>query len=107
MIAKFPCTSCGQCCRNVHRLLDVTHDNPVFNDLIHRFPYKLKEDGAFGMLTDTGLCSVYDQRPLLCNLKLAALLLGLHDDDWMRWQADERNIMIEEAGLDEKFKVLL
>ena len=107
MITKFPCTSCGQCCRNVHRLLDVTHDDPVFNDLISRFPYKLKEDGSCEMLTDSGLCSVYDQRPLLCNLKRAALLLGFHDDDWMNMQADECNKMIDEAGLDEKFKVLL
>ena len=59
------------------------------------------------MLTDDGLCSVYDKRPLLCNLKLAAVLLGLHDADWMKMQADECNRMIDEAGLDEKFKVLL
>ena len=35
------------------------------------------------------------------------VLLGLHDDDWMHMQADECNKMIDEAGLDEKFKVLL
>jgi len=106
-MTKFPCTSCGQCCKNVHRLLGVTYDNPIFNDLIDRFPYKTNKDGSCEMLTDEGLCSVYDKRPLLCNLRLSSLLLGLPDDGWMQMHADECNKMIDEAGLDEKFKVLL
>jgi Fe-S-cluster containining protein len=59
------------------------------------------------MLTDDGLCSVYENRPLLCNLKLAALLLGYTNDDWMELQATECNSMIKEAGLDEKYKVMV
>ena len=103
----FPCTSCGQCCKNVGFRLSQTYDNPILNDLIDRFPYKAKDDGSCEMLTDDGLCSVYDHRPLVCNVKLGALLLGLYDDNWMEIQADECNKIIEEANLDDKFKVVL
>ena len=104
---SFPCTSCGQCCRNVHYLLDMPDDGSVYSELIRRFPYNTNEDGSCEMLTDDGLCSVYENRPLLCNLKLAALLVGYTNDDWMKLQATECNSMIKEAGLDEKYKVMV
>ena len=102
---KFPCTSCGQCCRVVGRLLDQTFDNPIYNDLVRRFPYGTDLNGSCEMLTDDGLCSVYDHRPLLCNLKLAALLMGFVDDSWIKLQADDCNQLIDEAGLDVEYRI--
>jgi len=103
----FPCTSCGECCRHVQSRLTQTYDDPILNDLMNRFPYKAREDGSCEMLTDDGLCSVYDHRPLVCNVKLGALLLGLYNDDWVQMQADACNEMIKKANLDDKFKVVL
>ena len=103
----FPCSSCGQCCRVVGRLLKTSFINPIYNDLIRRFPYETNVDGSCVMLTDEGLCSVYDHRPLLCNLKLAALLMGFTDNSWMEIQAEDCNCLIDEAGLDDSYKIRL
>ena len=107
MINDFPCSSCGECCRHVQDYLDVQYDDPVYNELINRFPYNTNEDGSCEMLTKDGLCSAYENRPLLCNLKKAALLAGFRDDSWMQMQAEVCNRLIDEAGLDNSYKIVL
>ena len=59
------------------------------------------------MLTEEGLCSVYESRPLLCNVKLGAQLLRIDELEWYRMNQLGCNSMIREAGLDESFLVSL
>lgn len=49
----FECDKCGECCRNLHK-------SPIYNDLHYG-------DGICRYLTGE-LCSIYDNRPLLCRV---------------------------------------
>ena len=77
------------------------------NELVRRFPYQTKDDGSCEMLTEEGKCSVYESRPLLCNVKLGAQLLQIDELEWYRMNQLGCNSMIREAGLDESFLVSL
>lgn len=65
----FPCTGCGACCTKIGGLLDpkVKFEEPD-RTLVEQFPYKAREDGSCEMFID-GKCSVYESRPVLCNIK--------------------------------------
>lgn len=52
----FPCIACGQCCRNVHL-------SPLTN-------YLSRGDGVCQYLDeDSNLCSIYEERPLVCKVE--------------------------------------
>lgn len=52
----FPCTACGQCCRNVH--------------LSRLTEYLSRGDGICRYLDEnSNLCSIYEERPLVCNVE--------------------------------------
>jgi Fe-S-cluster containining protein len=103
----YPCTGCSQCCRRIQAVLEMSHDHPVIQELVHRFPYQSRQDGSCEMLTTEGRCSVYDSRPLLCNIQLGAKLLKMDEQEWYRLNQLGCNEMIREAGLDESFLVTL
>ena len=64
----FNCTGCGQCCQKVGHILEDSHRNiPWMRSMVEAFPYKVKEDGSCEMLVDNR-CSVYEDRPLMCNI---------------------------------------
>lgn len=55
-LLPFPCTACGQCCRNVH-LSDQT-------------AYLDRGDGTCLHFNETTkLCTIYDGRPLICQVE--------------------------------------
>jgi Fe-S-cluster containining protein len=76
-------------------------------ELVKRFPYKTTESGACEMLLDDGRCSVYERRPLLCDIKMGGVLLKVAEKDWFRLNAQACNQMIEEAGLGKEYLVSL
>ena len=108
-MSKFPCTQCGLCCTKVNlgKWLepDITTD-PFIKFIVSKFPYKLTEDGSCEMLVD-GLCSVYEDRPLLCNIPLGGKALGLDEREWFELSMQNCNMLIREAGLDPKYLVSL
>ena len=63
----FNCTSCGECCKH----MDVVLNRPAPYAFLQRatdaFPYGFKENGHCEKL-DGNTCTVYDNRPLLCNI---------------------------------------
>lgn len=71
---RFPCTSCGACCRNVGKsvllaklLIENGSEEPVVKELA-AFPFEPDEFGACPMLVDNE-CSVYKNRPDICNVQ--------------------------------------
>lgn len=53
---RFPCTACGQCCRNVH-LSELTN-------------YLNRGDGTCRHFDDSSLlCTIYEDRPLICRVE--------------------------------------
>jgi Fe-S-cluster containining protein len=74
-MSDFPCTSCGICCQRAGRavvaarmLLDRGETNPYVKE-VAAFPYAFDETGRCSQLTADNKCSVYDHRPLICNIK--------------------------------------
>jgi len=68
----FKCSKCGACCRMIFFAIDQANkehnkDDPIA-ELIRSFPYKVRADGSCSMLGDDGLCTVYEHRPLICNV---------------------------------------
>lgn len=52
----FPCTACGQCCKNVH--------------LSEQTNYLNRGDGTCRHFDDENLlCNIYEQRPLICRIE--------------------------------------
>jgi len=104
-MADFPCTSCGECCKRLGDALSASFVNPIQQELIDRFPYKAKPDGSCEMLNDQNQCSVYSHRPLICNIKIVALLLKKDELDYYKLRAEACNKMIKQANLDEKYLI--
>ena len=74
-------------------------------DLVSVFPYRPKPDGSCPKLTEDGLCSVYDSRPIICNINLAAQVLNHDITDWYRINAENCNNLINNAGLSTDYLV--
>ena len=102
----FPCTSCGLCCKTVGKLLDSEVPHPFLQSLVNAFPYDTV-DNVCSMLGDDGLCTTYQDRPLLCNIKALGIALGVDQNEWYKLQADTCNKVIDEFKLDGKYKVVL
>ena len=111
-MTDFPCTQCGECCKHIG--LSFNPDSlaykkapTVIKDLIDSFPYKINPDNSCSMLTSDNLCSVYDERPIICNIKMGGFLLRIDQKTWYKTLADQCNTLITNAGLDPKYLVNL
>jgi Fe-S-cluster containining protein len=109
-LTDFPCTSCGQCCRLIGLHFD--HSNPVYQnspqavkDLMDNFPHPINSDNSCSMLDENGLCSIYEDRPIICNTKYAPQLLNLTKPQFNNYMAQSCNKLIDDADLDRKFLV--
>ena len=79
MNETFPCTSCGECCKKMGLLLNSKeHFDPFTRFVLDKFPYKTQfQNGWCEKLTEDNKCSVYDDRPLLCNIRAMAAARGV------------------------------
>ena len=67
---SFPCTMCGLCCKQIGALRAGKPNLAGWvQDMITAFPYDHDESGACSQLQPDNSCGVYENRPLLCNLK--------------------------------------
>lgn len=57
---KFPCSGCGLCCTKID-IIGKLYGKDVF-------PYSWDETGRCEKLTDDNKCSIYNDRPLICNV---------------------------------------
>ena len=103
---NFPCTKCGLCCKQLGDTLANKDSLPQkLQDLLSIFPYRPKPDGSCPKLTEDGLCSVYESRPIIFNITLSAKLYNHDITDWYRINADNCNNLIEKAGLSTDYLV--
>lgn len=92
----FPCTSCGLCCYQAARI----------KLLEPSFPYKAREDGSCEKLVGRR-CSVYKDRPEICNIDRIAERYHLDKQEFYRRNAAACNALIEQAGEDPKYRVII
>jgi Fe-S-cluster containining protein len=87
---KFPCTSCGACCRRVH--------------LYPPFPKDwVREDGACKYLTEDNQCLIYETRPDICRIGHGFNKYNLSEMEYHKLNAMICNRFMEEDGIPEKF----
>ena len=67
-MAEFHCTSCGLCCKNIGGILNVPPAMAFLAQAKRDFPYQARADGSCEKLDENNRCTVYDNRPLLCNI---------------------------------------
>jgi Fe-S-cluster containining protein len=104
---KFPCTGCGQCCRQLGEILEAaaTSGDESFVLLARVFPYTPRPDGSCPMLINNQ-CAVYAERPILCNLERLQRIMEIPDEVWFQLNAASCNKLIRDAGLSEELLVL-
>lgn len=103
----FPCTSCGLCCKKIQEIkenIESYKELPVMYQAIQEFPYGVKEDGSCLKLTN-GLCEVYEDRPLLCNIRRLGEEAGYDQLAWYKLNALSCNTLILSSDLDESYIV--
>ncbi len=92
---SFPCTQCGLCCKLVGKVLDnIENLDPIRRSLADNFPYKPKDDGSCEMLSEDGLCTVYHDRPDICNISTVAKALNISLTDYYLQSAKNCNKLI-------------
>ncbi len=104
-VMDFPCTSCGECCKRIGKILQTEIDDPITQLLVERFPYKTDATGACEMLGADNKCMVYDNRPLLCDIKKGAVVYGVGKKQWYLLNAQMCNKFMDDAGLDVSFRI--
>lgn len=102
----FPCTGCGACCMVIGKVLSNVDclDNPVLRAAVEVFPYKADENGVCEKLIDNK-CSVYDDRPIMCNVAALGQLLGRNPYEFYSENIKYCNQLIDLFGLDESYKI--
>ena len=86
----FPCTQCGACCKRA----GATGLMPS------------KEDGSCIYLNKDNTCSIYHQRPDVCNIdKMRRKQTKLSKKEYYRLSAKICNHFIKEDNLDDKYKI--
>ena len=108
---SFACTGCGLCCRNVGQTIEAVKkmDGSIpFVKAFQFFTYKADASGACEKLDKDGKCTVYDNRPLVCNVEKMFEKFHKKKTTRMRHyyeQAQICNVSIRNNDLPDKFLV--
>jgi Fe-S-cluster containining protein len=79
-------------------------ENYVMRLAAKTFPYKTDSSGACEKLVD-GKCSVYEDRPLLCNVKELGAAMRVNETQWFKANALACNRIIDLLNLDPSYKI--
>ena len=71
------------CCQRMDKVKKTIYPWDWMNKLVADFPYDTDEAGQCEMLID-GQCSVYEMRPMLCNIERIADMIdiGMNKETW-------------------------
>lgn len=101
-MTDFPCTSCGCCCKRI----DILKISEEVNDpdSIFYFPYE-SNNGVCENLTSDNKCSIYETRPLICNVARLAETLDLEKTSFFQRNIVSCNQMMDDDKIDESFRI--
>ena len=88
----FPCIGCGACCRRVGQVLKFPEDHPL------HFPYSHTNNVCEKLIDNK--CSVYENRPLICNVEKVAEFLGAEKQSFYAENVKYCRIFAKEDGID-------
>jgi len=95
-MSQFNCTACGLCCKRVGKTKDAAiermkqgEDSEMLREIV-AFPYSYDEKGVCSKLGPDNLCTVYDHRPLICQVQKfrEVYLPTLSEEKWYEIQED-------------------
>lgn len=93
---SFPCTSCGACCKSIKGIDFLKeHDSG---------------DGCCKYLDENNLCSIYEERPLLCNIDRAYAMIfsaNYSKEEFYSINAEACNKLQSSLCIDNSFRVIL
>jgi len=108
---EFPCTGCSLCCknlRNIHRDALKFPEGSIVRIAAETFPFTWDDSGTCIKL-QSSRCSVYEGRPLLCNVKALSTLwarqAGCSIQDIYALTAESCNSLIDSYSLPSEFKI--
>ena len=104
---SFGCVSCGLCCTRIRHAQQNLDKMPPFEaEAMKKFPYATKEDGSCAKLGEDGKCTVYETRPLVCDMNRMYNKFyrprGLSKTEWQNMNAAACNSMLEQANRTER-----
>ncbi len=96
---SFNCSGCGLCCTRIAKIKATVHPMNWMQILVNDFPYGTDADGACMKLVD-GQCSVYEDRPLLCDIEGIAdkMDIGMSKKQWFEMNYKGCEFLQREAG---------
>lgn len=99
---SFPCTGCGCCCKRLNKA-----DTSIINDKNNPlyFPYLFDETGRCEKLTNDNRCSVYNERPLVCNIDRMIDQSGVKRNIQHSIINNICNKLMDEDNIDLKFRI--
>jgi len=103
---EFPCTFCGCCCSHVDMAIENARKSPhpVWNNSAETFPFSYDINGKCEKLINNK-CSVYEDRPLLCNLKKLGELLELDTKTWYYMVSKSCNQLMDQENVPDEYRI--
>jgi Fe-S-cluster containining protein len=100
---KFPCSGCGCCCKRIKSVVDFLKLKDTNSPLY--FPYHWDSKGACNKLNDQNECTVYEIRPLICNVEKLTEFLGYDKKEFYKENILACNKMMDEDGIPSQFRI--
>lgn len=103
--AVFPCSGCGACCRRINKAVENLGLENIDKYSELYFPYKWDDTGRCEMLTDDNKCSVYEKRPLICNVDKLLSMIDIPKEQFYAMNIVVCNMMMDEDDLHIKYRI--
>lgn len=104
MDIKFPCSGCGCCCKRLNIVVANIEKLDDENKEILKFPYNYP-NGICENLTEDNKCSVYENRPLICNFDKFSEFYAQDKPSFYNEIIKSCNKMMDEDNIDNSFKL--
>lgn len=101
----FPCSGCGACCRRIKTIVESLeeYNNDFYSK--NEFPYNWDESGRCEMLSEDNKCKVYENRPLICNVKEVSSFYSMSQEKFYLLNASVCNSLMDEDGTPKEFRL--
>ena len=95
------CNGHATCCTHIGTLIAARGKiGEPWEDLLNEFPYDARPDGTCEMLGDDGKCSVYHDRPMICNVEESRIIVEPQTpiEKWLEQQEKGCKELMADSG---------
>lgn len=102
---SFPCTGCGACCRRINKAVASIGSDASDPMSEFYFPYKWDQTGRCEKLLPDNSCSVYEDRPLICNIDKLHSFVDMPQNQFYALNIVFCNQMMDEDKMPQSFRI--